>query len=161
MYNQSFLGWFICCCTWQWNARSDTEAVVSYFASGGWLVYFPLSFSSNNVVQLLILLFLWLKIDGFEQEKKIVVIAATNRKEDLDPALIRYQCFLCQILSLLIQLSNVLVLSRFDSMIFFNLPDQKNREEIVAQYAKQFKRHELVQLAAAMEGWAFITIKNY
>lgn len=31
-----------------------------------------------------------LQIDGFEQDKKVVVIAATNRKQDLDPALIRY-----------------------------------------------------------------------
>lgn len=30
------------------------------------------------------------QIDGFEQDKKVVVIAATNRKQDLDPALIRY-----------------------------------------------------------------------
>ena len=29
------------------------------------------------------------QIDGFEQEKRVVVIAATNRKQDLDPALIR------------------------------------------------------------------------
>ncbi|KAG0468117.1 hypothetical protein HPP92_017445 [Vanilla planifolia] len=28
------------------------------------------------------------QIDGFEQEKRVVVIAATNRKQDLDPALI-------------------------------------------------------------------------
>jgi hypothetical protein len=31
-----------------------------------------------------------MKIDGFEQDRRVVVIAATNRKEDLDPALIRY-----------------------------------------------------------------------
>lgn len=31
----------------------------------------------------------FLQIDGFEQDKKVVVIAATNRKQDLDPALIR------------------------------------------------------------------------
>ena len=31
----------------------------------------------------------FLKIDGFEQDRRVVVIAATNRKEDLDPALIR------------------------------------------------------------------------
>ena len=30
-----------------------------------------------------------LQIDGFEQEKRVVVVAATNRKQDLDPALIR------------------------------------------------------------------------
>ncbi|PKA50607.1 26S protease regulatory subunit 6B like [Apostasia shenzhenica] len=29
------------------------------------------------------------QIDGFEQEKRVVVIAATNRKQDLDPALLR------------------------------------------------------------------------
>jgi AAA+ superfamily predicted ATPase len=29
------------------------------------------------------------KIDGFEQDRRVVVIAATNRKEELDPALIR------------------------------------------------------------------------
>lgn len=33
--------------------------------------------------------FPFLQIDGFEQDKKVVVIAATNRKQDLDPALIR------------------------------------------------------------------------
>lgn len=31
-----------------------------------------------------------MQIDGFEQEKKVVVVAATNRKQDLDPALVRY-----------------------------------------------------------------------
>jgi len=31
----------------------------------------------------------FVKIDGFEQDRRVVVIAATNRKEDLDPALIR------------------------------------------------------------------------
>lgn len=30
------------------------------------------------------------QIDGFEQDKRVVLIAATNRKQDLDPALIRY-----------------------------------------------------------------------
>nr|XP_029121938.1 ATPase family AAA domain-containing protein 1-A isoform X3 [Elaeis guineensis] len=69
------------------------------------------------------------QIDGFEQEKRVVVIAATNRKQDLDPALI----------------------SRFDSMISFGLPDQQTREEISAQYAKHLKKSELVQLASATE----------
>lgn len=57
-----------------------------------------------------------MKIDGFEQEKRVVVIAATNRKEDLDPALIRYSfllykfgcielvacCWICNLLLLVI-----------------------------------------------------------
>ncbi|KAG5516392.1 hypothetical protein RHGRI_037192 [Rhododendron griersonianum] len=69
------------------------------------------------------------QIDGFEQEKKVVVIAATNRKQDLDPALI----------------------SRFDSMIFFGLPDQQTRQEIVAQYAKHLTKSELAEFAKVTE----------
>ncbi|KAK2644569.1 hypothetical protein Ddye_019764 [Dipteronia dyeriana] len=69
------------------------------------------------------------QIDGFEQDKKVVLIAATNRKQDLDPALI----------------------SRFDSMITFGLPDLQNRQEIAAQYAKHLTKLELVELATVME----------
>lgn len=69
------------------------------------------------------------QIDGFEQDKKVVVIAATNRKQDLDPAL----------------------LSRFDSMITFGLPDQQTRQEIAAQYAKHLAKTELAELAAATQ----------
>lgn len=69
------------------------------------------------------------QIDGFEQDKKCVVIAATNRKQDLDPAL----------------------LSRFDSMITFDLPDQQTRQEIAAQYAKHLAKTDLTELAAATE----------
>ncbi|KAD7117977.1 hypothetical protein R6Q59_005005 [Mikania micrantha] len=69
------------------------------------------------------------QIDGFEQDKKVVVIAATNRKQDLDPAL----------------------LSRFDSMITFGLPDQQTRQEIAAQYAKHLAKSELAEFAAAAE----------
>ncbi|CAA2956761.1 ATPase family AAA domain-containing 1-A isoform X1 [Olea europaea subsp. europaea] len=69
------------------------------------------------------------QIDGFEQEKKVVVVAATNRKQDLDPAL----------------------LSRFDSMITFDLPDQQTRQEITAQYAKHLTKSELAEFASATE----------
>lgn len=37
----------------------------------------------------IIIIICFFQIDGFEQEKQVVVIAATNRKQDLDPALIR------------------------------------------------------------------------
>lgn len=70
------------------------------------------------------------QIDGFEQDKKVVVIAATNRKQDIDPALI----------------------SRFDSMIFFGLPDQLNRQKIAAQYAKHLTNSELNEFALVTEG---------
>ncbi|KAH9301475.1 hypothetical protein KI387_013058, partial [Taxus chinensis] len=70
------------------------------------------------------------QIDGFEQEKRVVVIAATNRRQDLDPALI----------------------SRFDSSITFGLPDQKTREEIAAQYARHLNSQELATLSVVTEG---------
>lgn len=78
------------------------------------------------------------QIDGFEQDKKVVVIAATNRKQDLDPALI----------------------SRFDSMIVFGLPDERNRLEIAAQYAKHLTKPELVEFAQATEGLAGRDIRD-
>ncbi|KAL2630020.1 hypothetical protein R1flu_014706 [Riccia fluitans] len=70
------------------------------------------------------------QMDGFEQDSKIVVIAATNRKEDLDPAL----------------------LSRFDSSILFSLPDLATRQDIAAQYAQHLTATELASLAAVSEG---------
>lgn len=70
------------------------------------------------------------QIDGFEQDNRVVVIAATNRKQDLDPALI----------------------SRFDSSITFGLPDQQTREEITAQYACHLTSSELTAVATASEG---------
>ncbi|KAG6552815.1 hypothetical protein Mapa_005763 [Marchantia paleacea] len=70
------------------------------------------------------------QMDGFEQDSKIVVIAATNRKQDLDPAL----------------------LSRFDSSILFNLPDLVTRQDIAAQYAQHLSATELASLAAVSEG---------
>ncbi|MED6123958.1 hypothetical protein PIB30_054494 [Stylosanthes scabra] len=69
------------------------------------------------------------QIDGFEQDKKVVVIAATNRKEDLDPALI----------------------SRFDTMIPFGLPDHRNRQQIASKYAKHLTKPELDELARVTE----------
>ncbi|MCO5589180.1 hypothetical protein L7F22_043146 [Adiantum nelumboides] len=70
------------------------------------------------------------QIDGFEQDNRVVIIAATNRKEDLDPALI----------------------SRFDSSIIFGLPDKQTREEIAAQYARHLTPDELTAIAASTEG---------
>ncbi|XP_073039071.1 uncharacterized protein [Primulina eburnea] len=67
------------------------------------------------------------QIDGFEQDKEVVVVAATNRKQDLDPAL----------------------LSRFDSMIAFGLPDHQTRQEIASQYAKHLTKSDLAELASA------------
>ncbi|XP_020977437.1 26S protease regulatory subunit 6A homolog B-like isoform X2 [Arachis ipaensis] len=68
-----------------------------------------------------------LQIDGFEQDKKVVVIAATNRKEDLDPALI----------------------SRFDTMIPFGLPDHRNRQQIVFNH-QNVRRHLRLEICHEM-----------
>lgn len=65
------------------------------------------------------------EMDGFDTRKKIVVIGATNRKQDLDPAL----------------------LSRFDTTIVFGLPDAKCRAKIVEQYAQHLTEKEVNQLA--------------
>lgn len=78
------------------------------------------------------------QIDGFEQDKKVVVIAATNRKQDLDPAL----------------------MSRFDSMITFGLPDNHDRQKIAAQFAKHLTESELVEFATATEGMSGRDIRD-
>ncbi|KAJ9689802.1 hypothetical protein PVL29_012464 [Vitis rotundifolia] len=78
------------------------------------------------------------QIDGFEQDKKVVVIAATNRKQDLDPALI----------------------SRFDSMITFGLPENQDRQKIAAQFAKHLTESELVEFATATEGMSGRDIRD-
>ncbi|KAG0567532.1 hypothetical protein KC19_7G141400 [Ceratodon purpureus] len=70
------------------------------------------------------------QMDGFEQDKRIVVIAATNRKQDLDPAL----------------------LSRFDTSVEFNLPDESTREEIASQYARHLSSNDLKTLATVSDG---------
>lgn len=64
------------------------------------------------------------KIDSFESDGEVLVICATNRKKDLDPALI----------------------SRTDITIRFELPDSKTRSEIFKRYAKQLSQTELDQL---------------
>ena len=88
-----------------------------------------------------------LQIDGFEQDKKVVVIAATNRKEDLDPALIRWAWMQIAFLTVF----SPSACSRFDSMIAFGLPDHQNRQEIASKYAKHLSKPELDELARVTE----------
>ncbi|OIW14011.1 hypothetical protein TanjilG_09362 [Lupinus angustifolius] len=78
------------------------------------------------------------QIDGFEQDKKVVVIAATNRKEDLDPALI----------------------SRFDTIVAFGLPDHQNRQDIASKYAKHLSEPELDELASVTENMSGRDIRD-
>ena len=70
------------------------------------------------------------EMDGFDTAKRTVVIAATNRKQDVDPAL----------------------LSRFDATIRFDLPDEPCRALIIQQYAKHLGEEDVATLARASEG---------
>lgn len=56
------------------------------------------------------------EMDGFTQNEQIVVMAATNRPDVLDPALVRP--------------------GRFDRRVVLDLPDVKGREEILSIHAK-------------------------
>ena len=69
------------------------------------------------------------KIDSFESQGNVLVICATNRKEDLDSALI----------------------SRIDLSIKFDLPDLKTRNLILQKYAKQLSEIDLEQLSELSE----------
>lgn len=66
------------------------------------------------------------ELDGFDTKSGVVVIAATNRVEDLDPALIRP--------------------GRFDRQIAIELPNRKDRVEILKVHAKDKKLSEEVSL---------------
>ncbi len=57
------------------------------------------------------------EMDGFEQAEKVVVMAATNRPDVLDPALLRP--------------------GRFDRRVTIDLPDRRDREEILAIHARK------------------------
>ncbi len=57
------------------------------------------------------------EMDGFEPTQNIIVIAATNRPDVLDPALLRP--------------------GRFDRRVMIDLPDLKDREDILKVHARQ------------------------
>ncbi|KAL0587039.1 hypothetical protein ABG067_003379 [Albugo candida] len=78
------------------------------------------------------------KVEGFASAEKITVICATNRKEDLDAAL----------------------LSRFDLCIRYDLPDQIARTAVFNRYAKHLSKEELEKLSSAAAGLSCRAIKE-
>lgn len=66
------------------------------------------------------------ELDGFDSNDSVIVIVATNRIEDLDPALIRP--------------------GRFDRHVSINLPDYNDRREILKIHSKDKNLHESVNL---------------
>ena len=70
---------------------------------------------------------LLVEMDGFDAQTGIIIIAATNRPDVLDDALLRP--------------------GRFDRQVVIDLPDVKGREEILKIHAKKIKLADEVDLA--------------
>ena len=80
---------------------------------------------------------LLVEMDGFAANEGVVVLAATNRADVLDPALLRP--------------------GRFDRQIYVGLPDIKGREEILKVHAKGKPLAEDVSLRKLAQGTAGFT----
>ncbi len=75
---------------------------------------------------------LLVEMDGFDTQDGVIIIAATNRPDVLDPALLRP--------------------GRFDRQVTVALPDVKGREEILKVHSKKVKMAEDVDLAVIARG---------
>jgi len=71
------------------------------------------------------------EMDGFEQHEKVIVMAATNRPDVLDPALVRP--------------------GRFDRRVVVDLPDRDDREAILKVHAEKKQLAEDVNLRVIAE----------
>jgi cell division protease FtsH len=83
------------------------------------------------------------EMDGFDAKKGVIIMAATNRPEVLDPALLRP--------------------GRFDRQVLVDKPDVRGREEILKIHVKQVKLAESVDLrviAARTAGFAGADLAN-
>ena len=75
---------------------------------------------------------LLVEMDGFEGKEGVIIIAATNRPDVLDPALLRP--------------------GRFDRQVIVPLPDIKGRHEILKVHARKVKKEKDVDLLAIARG---------
>jgi cell division protease FtsH len=75
---------------------------------------------------------LLVEMDGFDTQEGIIIIAATNRPDVLDPALLRP--------------------GRFDRQVTVNLPDVRGREGILKVHAKNVKLAPTVDLSVIARG---------
>lgn len=86
------------------------------------------------------------EMDGFEGNNGVIILAATNRPESLDPALTRP--------------------GRFDRRVPVELPDLKGREEILKVHAKKVKAEEgidfkkVARMASGASGAELANIVN-
>lgn len=86
------------------------------------------------------------EMDGFEGNNGVIILAATNRPESLDPALTRP--------------------GRFDRRVPVELPDLKGREAILKVHAKKIKQaddvdfHTIARMASGASGAELANIVN-
>src|SRR5215208_5791862 len=83
------------------------------------------------------------EMDGFDSRKAIIIMAATNRPEVLDPALLRP--------------------GRFDRQVLVDKPDVKGREEVLRIHTRNVKLSPVVDLkivAARTAGFAGADLAN-
>ncbi len=86
---------------------------------------------------------LLVEMDGFDRAEGVIVLAATNRPDILDPALLRP--------------------GRFDRQVYIGAPDSKGREEILKIHAKDKKLDDSVNLktvALATSGFTGADLSN-
>jgi cell division protease FtsH len=83
------------------------------------------------------------EMDGFEPTEKVIVIAATNRPDVLDPALLRP--------------------GRFDRRVMIDPPDRAEREEILVVHARKKPLHadvNLVEISKRTPGFSGADLAN-
>ena len=86
------------------------------------------------------------EMDGFEDNTGVIILAATNRPESLDPALLRP--------------------GRFDRRVSVELPDLKGREDILKVHAKKIKvgdnvdYNKVARMASGASGAELANIVN-
>lgn len=78
------------------------------------------------------------RLEGFNGRSENILVCATNRKKDLDKALV----------------------SRFNVILKYDLPDSKTRAQIFRMYAKQLTNEDCVDLADQSEGLSGRGIKD-
>jgi cell division protease FtsH len=86
---------------------------------------------------------LLVEMDGFDTQQGLILIAATNRPDTLDPAILRP--------------------GRFDRHIIVNLPDIKGREEILRVHTRKIKLSpsvDLKSIASQTPGFSGADIAN-
>ena len=86
---------------------------------------------------------LLVEMDGFDTQEGVIIIAATNRPDVLDPALLRP--------------------GRFDRQVTVSLPDVNGREEILRVHVKKIKlaaNTELARIARGTPGFSGAELAN-